>query len=340
MADEKPTEAPKGDSSSPPAQAAAPDALEKPEGGDTIDATDGGSPASGKAPAGKDVKKPGGLKVLLKRFNMYLLIFIFIAVVAGVISTVMYLNSRKTPKTPTVANQTLTPDTLKQLANSDATVGSTGQTLTIQGNAVVDGQMLIRGNLNIAGTIQVGAPLSVGNLTVSNTANLPATQINSLQVATSTNLQGAVTIKNGIDVSGTASFSGSIVASQITVTNLTLSGNAQLQVPNHVAFTGPSPSRVVHSGALGGGGSASVNGSDTSGSLNINTGSSPQPGCFVDITFSKPFAGTPRIVISAGSGAAAQTQYYTTRSKTGFSICTANAAPAFSELEYDWFAMD
>src|SRR6478736_8035744 len=65
-------------------------------------------------------KKVSPLKKLFKRINVYFLIFLLIVVIAGAITVVNYLNSKKAPEDPSVASQSLTQDALKQLANSDA----------------------------------------------------------------------------------------------------------------------------------------------------------------------------------------------------------------------------
>src|SRR5262249_29563721 len=207
------------------------------------------------------------------------------------------LNSKKTPKQPTIATQNLTQDDLKNLANSDATVGDTGQTLTVQGNAIFSGQVLVRSNLNVAGTIQLGGTFSVPDLVVSHTANLSDTQVNSLQVSQGSTFQGLVTIQNGLNVGGDSAFSGPVTVGQITVSKLIMSGNGVLEIPNHISFTGAAPGRVINAGTLGVGGSGSVNGSDTTGTINLNTGNGPQAGCFVTVTFNKPFASTPHVLV-------------------------------------------
>lgn len=297
-------------------------------------------PEDALGPDGKPPKQPNALKKFFKRFNVYLLLFLLIVVIAGVVTAVSYLNSKKAPKSPSVATQNLTQDALKQLANSDATVGDTGQTLTVQGNAVFSGAVLVRSDLNVAGTIKLGGPLSVPQLTVSGTTNLGSTQINTLQVAAGTTLQGVVTVQNDLNVGGTAAFSGPVTAGQITVTKLIMSGNAQLQVPNHIAFTGASPGRSINPNVLGAGGSASINGSDTTGTVNINTGNNPTAGCFISVTFAKAFASNPHVLISPVGAAAGLTQYYVTHSTTGFSVCTNNAAPANQAFGYDYFITD
>jgi len=288
----------------------------------------------------KPAKKPNAFKQFLKRFNVYLLLFLLVVVIGVAVAVVGYLNGKKTPKAPSTANQTLTQDTLNQLANSDATVGDTGQTLTVQGNAVFSGQVLVRSNLNVAGTIQLGGAFTVPELTVSNTANLANTQINALQVATGSTFQGLATFQSGINVAGSASFTGAVTVGQLTVTKLVMSGNSVLEVPNHIAFTGASPGRSINQNVLGAGGTASINGSDMAGTVNINTGTSTQAGCFTTITFSRPFTNTPHVVITPVGSAAGQTQYYVTRNTINFSICTNNAPPTSQVFAFDYFITD
>ncbi|HSX06535.1 MAG TPA: hypothetical protein VLG92_02350 [Candidatus Saccharimonadia bacterium] len=337
--DKKPDEA-ANPSSSP--QSAPPDALEKTneELGQSAASETAVNADGSTATNGKPAKKQNPLKQFLKRFNVYLLLFGLVVLLAVVVSVVGFLNGKKTPKTPSANTQTLSADTLKQLANSDATVGDTGQTLTIQGNAIFSGQVLIRSDLNVAGTIKLGGELSIPALTVSNTSNLNTVQANTLQVAQGSTFQGTVTIQHDLNVGGAAAFSGAVTIGQLTVNNLTMAGNAQLTVPNHIAFTGASPGRQFFPNVTGAGGSASINGSDTTGTINVNTGSGPTAGCFMTITFNRPFTNTPHVLVSPVNIGAGQTEYYVTRSTTQFSICTANAPPANSVMAYDYFITD
>lgn len=295
------------------------------------------TPAGEAVPTGEpDEKKVSPFKKFLRKVNIYFLIFALLLVVAGVIAVVTYFNSQQPAAEPNVANQQLTSDALKQLANTDATVGNTSQTLTIQGNAIIAGQTLTRGNLNVAGNLQTGGSTTTPNLTVSGSANLGTAQANSLQVAANTAIQGTTTLRD-LNVSGTTSFSGPVTASQITVTRLILSGNAVLQVPNHISFTGSTPNRSVNSGVLGAGGTLSLNGSDVSGTININTGAGTTPGCFAKITFQQTYTNPPHVIVSPVGSAAAQTQYYVDRNTTSFSLCTVNAAPTNQTFAFDYF---
>lgn len=282
-------------------------------------------------------KKPSRIKQFFKRINVYLLLFILLVAVVGIGYTVYYLNSQDTPVAPGIASQGLTEDALKQLANTDASVGSASQTLTIQGNTVIDGQTLMRANLNVAGNIQAGGSIQGSSLTVSGSANLGETQTNSLQVASNAAVQGNTTLRD-VAVAGSSNFSGPMTAAQITVSRIVMSGNAVLEVPNHLAFTGPTPNRTgINGNVVGRGGSVSLNGSDTSGTININTGTGTTAGCFARIDFAQSFSSQPRVIISPVGAAAGRTAYYVDRSTSGFSLCTSEPAPVSQAFAFDYF---
>lgn len=276
------------------------------------------------------------VKRFLKKINVYLLIFILLMVVAGAIAIVSFLNSQKTPEEAALENQALTTEALKSLANTDATVGNTAQTLTIQGSAIINGQTLARGNLNVAGNLQTGGSIQAPTLTISGAVNLGDTQINSLQIASNTAIQGTTTMRD-VSIAGSSTFSGPMTASQITVTRLIMSGNASLEIPNHISFTGSTPSRTTNGGVLGNGGSANISGSDTAGTINVNSGNNPTAGCFITIRFNEAFPRQPRVIVSPAGAAAGQMQFYTERNTTTFSICSANAPVANQSFAFDYF---
>jgi cytoskeletal protein CcmA (bactofilin family) len=312
-----------------------PDALEK----TNEELGEVASQSAAPAPGGdKPAKQPSKFKQLMKRFNVYLLGFVLIMVVAGAVAVVSYLNSKKTPKSPDTANQSLSQETLNKLANSDATVGDTGQTLTIQGNAIVSGQLLVQKDLNVAGTIKVGGPITLADLTVSNGTNLNTTQTNTLQVAQGSTFQGLATFQNGVNVAGPAGFTGAVTIGNLTVSKITMSGNGVVEVPNHVAFTGASPGRdSVDLGALGAGGSASISGSDTTGTINMHTGTGASAGCYITLKFNKAFTSIPHVIISPVGSTAGAMQYYVNRTTTTFSVCSANAPNINQSFAFDYF---
>lgn len=334
--DEKPNQ-PETDESTSNSQDAPADALSRtPDDLADEKKTEAAAEPTKSAAANPTEKQPSKLKRFFRKANLYFLLFILVLVIAAAITIVTYLNSQKEPVAPTIAAQDLTEEELQQLANSDASVGGAEQTLTIQGNAIIEGQTLMRGDLNVAGNFQAGGTLQGSGLTISGTSNLGETQINSLQVAQNTAIQGSTTLRD-LNVAGASSFSGAVTASQLTVTRLILSGNASLEIPNHISFTGPSPSRSINSAPLGSGGSASVSGSDTSGTVNISTGNSPKAGCFVRINFAQNYSNQPHVIISPVGAAAGRTQYYVDRNQSGFSICAASPAPANQSFAFDYF---
>lgn len=282
--------------------------------------------------------KQSRIKRLLRKANVYFLLFLLIVIIAGIITAVNYINSQKEPAAPTIGSSELTEDQLKQLANTDSSVGDVSQTLTIKGNAVIDGQTLMRGNLNIAGNLQTGGSIQGPSLTISGTSNLGQAQINSLQVAGDVAIQGNTSGQN-LSIAGTSTFGGPMTASRITVTELILGGNASLTIPNHLRFNGPTPGRTINPAQLGSGGSASVSGSDTSGTVSITTGNSPAAGCMVRVTFNQRYATQPYVLISPVGNAAGLATYYVERDQTGFNICVSSPAPANQSFGFDYFVM-
>lgn len=281
-------------------------------------------------------KKVSPFKRFMRKVNVYLVGFILVCVVAAAIALVSWLNSQKPPEEAAIESQQLTTEALKSLANTDASVGNTAQTLTIQGSAVINGQTLARGNLNVAGNFQTGGSVQAPTLTVSGATNLADTQINTLQVAGATAIQGTVSLRD-LNVSGASSFGGPITASQITVSRLIMSGNASLEIPNHISFTGSTPSRTTNGGVLGNGGSANISGSDTAGTINVNSGNNPTSGCFITVRFNQAFPRQPRVIVSPAGATAGQMQYYTERNTTTFSVCSANAPAANQSFAFDYF---
>lgn len=289
----------------------------------------------------KPAQKPGekkGFKKILGFFNVYLLIFLLLVVIAGIVFVVSYINSQKEPKQPTTALQNLTQEQLAEIANGDASVGDPRYVLNIQSDAVFAGNALIRGDLNVAGSLQLGQGLTIPGLTVSGASNLAQVQVNSLQVATTTVFQGAVTMQSDL-TARSANFGGALSAPTINTANLTLAGNGNLTLNNHIKTSGPTPARS-QGGAVGVGGSTSNSGSDLAGTLNVNTGHSTGPGCFATITFRQRFDGTPHVLVTPVGPTGGQTQFYVERSPTNFSICTANAAPTGRSFAFDYFVIN
>jgi cytoskeletal protein CcmA (bactofilin family) len=270
--------------------------------------------------------------------NKFFVIFVVLLVLVSAI-TYLVLNAAKksNPGAASSKVQSLTAQQLSAISGSTTLVGDAQQTLDVQSNSVFEGQVLLRSNLDVAGTIKVGGGLSLPSVTVGGVSSFGQAQINgTLSVAGDTNLQGQVTIEKNLTVSGSGSF-GTLSASQFSVSSLQLTGD--LTISHHIVFSGSAPSRS-NGGALGSGGTASINGSDTGGTVAVNTGGGPAIGCFVTINFAQKFNSTPRVIISPSNSFAGSLEYYTTRSTTSFSLCTNSSPAAATNYVFDYIVFD
>ncbi len=280
-------------------------------------------------------KKESFIRKIWNRLNIYLMLFVLVVILAVGIVVIMTIKSKE-QNLDTIKGQGLSTDALKQLANSDVTVGDARQVLTVQSNAIFAGSVLVKSNMEVAGTLKVGSGLDIPSLKVSGPSQLSDTTITNLTVSGTVNLQGALTLKNGISVAGNSNFSGNVTTGSLTTGSLALNGD--LNLTNHVVAGGTIPS-ASRGTAVGGGGTINISGSDTSGSITINTGSNPPAGCFVSVTFSKRYSSTPHVNVTPVGSAAADLNYYINRTTTGFSICATNSAPAGENFGFDYIVL-
>jgi cytoskeletal protein CcmA (bactofilin family) len=283
-------------------------------------------------------KKSSGFLNRLRDFtNFYFIIFMILVLLAaaGVFVGVKFNN--KNNKTGSTKTQSLTDKQISDLKGNTTLVGDAQQTLDIQGNSIFEGQVLMRNNLDVAGSIKIGGSLSLPAITVGGASTFGQIQVNDrLSVNGDTVLEGQLTVQKGLTVAGSARF-GSLSASQLNVSTIQLTGD--YVVSRHIGVSGGTPSRSNGS-ALGSGGTASVNGTDTAGTVTINTGGSPPAGCFATINFTQRFNITPHVVISPSNSNSGAIEYYTNRSNTSFSVCTASAPSASATYLFDYVVID
>ncbi len=278
---------------------------------------------------------PGGL---IGRINIYLLLFIFIVVLAGII--VFVSMQRSTQEALDISNlptQELTPEELDALKGSDAIVGDPKQQLTIESTTIFTGKVLVKDSIDVAGSLRVGGTLTLPGITVSGTSAFDQITGNELSIAGDATVQGTLNIQQSLAVSGGATFGGALSAPVINIGSLQISND--LNFGRHLDAGGATPG-ISTGTAVGSGGTASVSGTDTAGTLTVNTGGSPVPGCFATISFTQAFTGSPHITITPVGFSAASLNYYITRTSTNFSICTANSAASGSSFSFDWLAID
>lgn len=284
----------------------------------------------------KKGKQGGPKKSVLSRVNIYFLLFLLIIVIAVMVFFISYQTSKKDSSTNDISSQTLTTDTINQLKGNDVKIGDPKQVLNIQSNAVFSGKILVQGGVDIAGTLKVGGTTSLSSLTVSGTTTLQEAQIGKLAASGDASVQGQLTVQKTINVTGGGSFGGPITAPQITINALTISGDLQLN--RHIDAGGVTPGHS-NGTALGAGGTASNSGTDTAGTVAINTGSGPPAGCFVTINFAQKFNATPHVVITPSSSDAGDLSYYVNRTTGGFSIC-ANNPVGGKAYSFDYVVID
>lgn len=312
------------------ASQAADEASKNTEGG-AVDASGGKTPKA---------KLPGrGPLASLKRgFNIYILMFFGVILVAVIIiAFAVHSASDQASKDGKVNSQTVSDDTLKQLANSDVTVGDPKSVLNVQSNAVFAGKVLVRDNLEVAGSISVSGALSLSGLTVSGTTKTQELQVSGkLGVAQDAIFQGSLSVQKTLAVTGTGTFGGTLTAPTVATSNLQL--NNDLTLTHHIIVGGGNPGRS-NGAALGSGGSATVSGSDTGGTINVNVGSSPAAGCFINVTFTQRYNGTPHVLITPVGSDAGGLPYYVNRSTTGFSVCVSQPPSPGTSFSFDYFVV-
>ena len=288
----------------------------------------GGGPRSGQAQS--------LTRWLRTHFNIYLLLFVIVLFAAATSGGVLYFRAAA-PQSSTLS-QSLSQSTLDQLSSSDISVGEPKHTLAVQSDTVFGGNVLIRNNLQIAGTVQVGSNLAIAGLRVTGNSTFDDIQVTkSLALTGNEAVQGQLTVEKSLSVNGGGTFLGAVSAPSLAVGTLQISGT--LDLTHHIAAGGSTPARSNGS-ALGSGGTSSVSGSDTAGSVTLNTGTSPSAGCYTTITFAAAFDSTPHIIISPVGSAASTLDYYANRSTSNFSICSTSVPAGSTTYTFDYIAFD
>jgi cytoskeletal protein CcmA (bactofilin family) len=279
---------------------------------------------------------PKGIKKIIAKLNIYFFAFLLVLLVAIMALVIGMQRSRQAANPEEVTGQTLSPDDINNLQGNDIKIGDVKQTLNIESNAVFAGKVLVQGGTDIAGTLTVAGITSVADLAVTGTGTFQQVQTNELAVSGNAGIQGQLTVQKTINVSGGGTFGGPVSIPQLTVDNLQLTKD--LQIIGHIDAGGGTPGRT-NGTALGSGGTSSVSGTDTAGTINISTGSGPPGGCFITVTFAQVFTGSPHVVVSPIGSDTASLDYYVTRNSTSFSVCATNPS-AGRTYGFDYIVID
>ncbi|MBW3569290.1 hypothetical protein KY385_04135 [Candidatus Parcubacteria bacterium] len=290
---------------------------------------------------GADIKKKNPvLRGVSKitRVNIYLLLFFLLLLLAGIVTYVSFQrNKAEEEKKEALLTEPLSQETLDQLKQSDVRIGDPKQILSIESNAIFSGKVLIRDSLEVAGQLKIGGPLNLPGITVSGASAFDQVTIKNLDISGNTNIQGQLSVQQGVTVGGNLSVAGNLSASQLTLEGLQLSGDLQLN--RHIDAGGGTPGKSNGS-ALGSGGTTSVSGTDTAGTVNIRTGGGSGSGCYVTLRFAHKFNAAPHVVITPVGSAAGALNYYINRSASEFSICTTNGAGGGKSFAFDYIVID
>ena len=281
------------------------------------------------------------VKGFANKLNIYLLLFIFIIIIGLIIFFVIF-NASQEPELVPLETQELTQEAVDDLVGSDAVVGDAKQLLTVESSAVFNGQVLIREGLDVAGPIKVGGSLSLPGITVSGNSAFDDVTINTLNIAGDATIAGQLSVAQGLSVTGPVTFSGTFSAASFAIQTLQVDGDITLN--RHIDAGGPTPG-VASAGAVGSGGTVTISGTDTAGTVSINVGSGAAAGVLANVTFSNAFSGSSHVVITpvATQGSpvvsASTTFYLSTRTASGFSIATSAALPSGS-IAFDYIVID
>lgn len=295
-----------------------------------------------KTPATKKSKGLiGKLKDFASGLNVYLLLFLVLLLIGGIIFFVVFQASQD-GQDATIETQELTQESVDELIGSDARVGDPKQILTVESDSVFTGKVLIRDGLDVAGPIKVGGSLSLPGITVSGASAFDEVTINTLTIAGDASIQGQLSVQEGLTVSGPVTFSGTFSAATFAIQSLQV--DQELIVNRHIDAGGPTPG-VSSGGAVGSGGTVTISGTDTAGTVTVNIGGGASAGVLATVNFAVAFSGTPHVVItpvaSQGSPTVTGSQkfYLSNRTSNSFSIATSGGLPAGS-ISFDYIVID
>lgn len=266
-------------------------------------------------------------------------LFIFLITLGAVGG--FYANNLRQPNTKSNDSTvtSLSQDEINKLTQVGGSLGSNGQVLNIGADA------LFRGKLDVSGDLSIGGRLN---------ANGPVT-LSALNIAGASGTTG-LNVGTNLVVGGTATFQKSIAVTELaSVTNLSVSGNASVNSLNatniavrtiaisgpltigHLSTQGAVPS--INAVSVGSGGTVSISGNDTAGTININIGNSPGTNVtLANITFRAAYGTNTHVLITPLTDAAATAGAYVTHSAAGFQI-HAHSNPGGAVMSFDYLVV-
>ena len=240
---------------------------------------------------------------------------------------------------------TISEDVLNKIGVNKTAIGNTGVQLVVDPDAKFNGKLTTAGDVSIGGTLKLNSKFtadkaalaqleagetSLSKLNVSGDSTLTKLNLRSdLNVAGAAQIQGAltvaglVTMTSNLNLVGNLAVGGTITTAGFTARNLASTGT--LTIGGHIISAGQIPNFGAGSTALGSNGTASINGNDSAGTINIATGVGAGSGLIGNVAFRTQYASIPRIVISGvGTGV---TFYIVNPTIGGFSVYVNGTMP-------------
>lgn len=281
--------------------------------------------------------------------------FVVAIVAAGIILGGYLYLTRSTKKVVVTAPQVSALDQkdLEKLgtffgATGNGASGGSAQVLTISSSALFSKRVAINNDLKVTGGISSAGPTNLGDLTVDKTSTLGVTNIRAaLNVAGPLILQspailnGGATAKGDLSASGNGTFGGSLSAGIINAQNLAVTGNLSLN--GHLIITGQRPT-VSLASESGSGASANIDGSDSAGTVSLNTGNVPTSttaggGLLINVTFRTAYGRVPRVLLTPVGQSTGGLPYYVQRTATGFTIGASSAIRSNTGYAFDYWVI-
>lgn len=278
---------------------------------ETIEVAEERQPSSGE-PTPKN-KRPFNYRKLRKRL---LLAFVLSILLVGT-GTAIALLAKPSKQAPTVVinTQSLDNGTLNQLTPQGS--GQAKQQLTITPDTI------FKNNVTVQGTTELDKDLSVGG---------------KVTIQGDENVQGNLSVGKSLSVGSNLTVSGLITAASLNVGSLTLSSinlSSNLVFGGHIVPTGTEPAARASSSA--GGGTVSISGNDTAGTITITTGSGGlSAGEMAVITFKTAFAATPKVQFTPLNAAASNLHYYATHTATFFTLNSSTTPTGATTYVFDY----
>lgn len=221
-----------------------------------------------------------------------------------------------TPTPITINTQTLDSGTLTKLTIQSG-AAETRQQLTISP------ETLFKNGVTVQGALRANQSLEVGG---------------TLDVQKSVTLRDSVSIGRSLVVRGSVTVGGVLSASSLNVGTLSVASvdaSGSLNFGGHLVPRGPQPS--AKSSVATSGGTVTVSGNDTAGTVTITVGNGQlNSGELAIITFTTPFTTTPKVQLTPINAASAKITYYASRNSGFFTIETATIPTTDASYVFDY----